>query len=147
GIRALGTLGALSALAIPFVVLANAWRFDIGEAGINIAVTVLATSALPFSPLPGNGVWRWSKLWSLLCVVVTFVLYFGYQLALMPLSVITALGLVGAVGYVAVYLWLHRARPLAALLAELGMAQGADAPAALGDIKLGDFPTRGGDAP
>ncbi|HEV8361317.1 MAG TPA: PKD domain-containing protein, partial [Candidatus Thermoplasmatota archaeon] len=34
GIRALGTLGALCFLAIPFVALASAWRFDIGSAGI-----------------------------------------------------------------------------------------------------------------
>lgn len=99
GLRSLALLGALLFLFAPFLLLGRFWWFALGEQGMIIALTILATSSLPFQPVPGANIWAWNKAVSLLCTLSSFALLIAFQLALVPLLWLAVAGLVGALGY------------------------------------------------
>lgn len=99
GLRSLALLGVLLALFVPFALLGHLWRFDLGEEGMAIALTILATSSLPFQPVPGAAIWAWNKAVSIAALASTFGLLLLFQVAWVPLSWIAAAGVLGAVGY------------------------------------------------
>lgn len=114
GVRALAFLGLSAAFALPFLVAGEVWRFDFAEAGLTLALTAFATSALPFRPLPGSDVWAWSKLAWVAPAVVGIGLYFLFQLGILPGWGVVAVGVAGGLA-AAVAVW--RLRGAAALLA------------------------------
>lgn len=101
GLRALASLGIYLAVTVPFAMAGLWWRYDFAEIGATMAFAAFGSAVLPFQPLPGGNVWRWNKPLSIALAVAGAALYFAYQLALLPMLGVLAVGLVGACAAVA----------------------------------------------
>jgi hypothetical protein len=111
GHRALAILGITSAWSLVFVLAGHLGLYGFGSIGVAMAVSALATAAMPFGPLPGKEVWRWSKLASLAAAVGALALYVTYEMALLPEWALITVGLVGATGYAATAVSFRRREP------------------------------------
>lgn len=101
GLRATASLGIYLAVTVPFALMGLWWRYDFAEIGITMALAAFGSAVLPFQPLPGGNVWRWNKLFSVGIIVSGLALYFLYQLALLPLMGVLAVGLAGVCAAIA----------------------------------------------
>jgi len=99
GHRALAILGITSAWSLVFLVAGRLGFYTLESVGVAMAVSALATAAMPFGPLPGGEVWRWSKPVSLAAAAAAMALYVTYEMALLPQAVLVGVGVVGASGY------------------------------------------------
>ncbi|HVL47773.1 MAG TPA: fibronectin type III domain-containing protein [Candidatus Thermoplasmatota archaeon] len=93
--RSIAVYGAVASTTVIFHYVGLWWSFDFAEAGIAIALTTLATSSMPFRPLPGQEVWAWSKPMAIACCAGAFALYFLYNVALIDPGVVMLIGLLG----------------------------------------------------
>lgn len=108
GLRAIAFMGAGVALTLPFLAVGAAWRWELAEYGVGVALMIAAAGAMPFSPMPGRDVWAWSRLAWLALFVTFLALYVGWQTALLPLGALVSLGMVGVVGFFFALEWLAR---------------------------------------
>lgn len=109
--RALATIAGATAFMLPFLILAPWTPWTFASVGILLAITNVATSAIPFGPLPGRDVWRWNKLVAVIVAVGGFGLYVGFASALAPVWTLWAVSIAGAVAYTAALLrFRHRQR-------------------------------------
>ncbi|HLE96028.1 MAG TPA: hypothetical protein VI997_01550 [Candidatus Thermoplasmatota archaeon] len=110
GIRALGTLGLIAALILPFALAARVWRWDFGDFGVTLAVAAAGGSALPVRPLPGAALWRWNKGIALVVAAGLFAAYYAWQTAALPSLAFEVLGAAGLLSLVAVWATLRYPR-------------------------------------
>ncbi len=106
-IRALGALGMVLALSLPFVLFGWVWRWDFGEEGLGIVLATLASSVMPFKPLPGHDIWVWRKSASLVVLGIACFLFVQYQLAVLSQTLLVTLAIVGMTGYALTFRWLR----------------------------------------
>jgi hypothetical protein len=107
GLRSIALLCVILFLALPFFLILAFGSFQLGETGMAIVMSLLATSSLPFRPVPGANIWRWNKAASLLAIVATFGTLVAFELGLVPLGALAVAGLVGLGVFLAVYRWLR----------------------------------------
>lgn len=100
GMRAIAFLGAGLGLTLPFLVAGAAWRWELAEYGVGVALMMAAAGAMPFSPMPGRDVWQWSKLAWVAAFGLVVTLYLLWQVARLPLWVLLVTGIVGALAFV-----------------------------------------------
>lgn len=100
-LRALAFMGAGLALTIPFLLVGIWWRWEIAEYGASVALMMGAASAMPFRPMPGRDVWQWSRFAWLAAFALLVAMHLLWQLALLPMGVLVAMGLVGGAAFVA----------------------------------------------
>lgn len=99
GLRALAFMGVGIALTLPFLIVGTMWRWELAEYGIGLALMMGAAGAMPFSPMPGKDVWVWSKLAWAGITGVLMALYLLWQLALLPIGLLVAAGIVGGTAF------------------------------------------------
>ena len=97
--RAFATIAGAAAFMLPFLAFAHVLPWEFVSIGLFLAVTNVATTAMPFGPLPGRDVWRWNKLAAVGLALAGFALYITYAAALAPLWTLWALALGGGAGY------------------------------------------------
>lgn len=108
--RALAVYGVALSTVVVFLLVGRLWRFDFAEWGIAMALTAIATSAMPIKPLPGHEVWRWNKAVAIVTCLGGFALYVLFTIGALGLDVLAALGVVGGGAY-AFALWKLRLAP------------------------------------
>jgi hypothetical protein len=134
GLRSVALLSAILFLAVPFFLVLLYGPFRLGETGMAIAMSLLATSSLPFKPVPGANIWHWNKAASLLAIASTFGLLVAFELGLVPLGAIAVAGLVGLGVFLYLYRWLRTrlpgvpTQPATELPVDAPAAAAADAP-------------------
>lgn len=121
GLRVFGIYGLYLAATLPFLAIGLYWpgHFDVLESGLDIAITILATSTMPLRPLPGYEIWIWRKDLAIGFTILGFVLYFAYQLAWMSPLWFQLLGVIGLAAFIAAWFLLARE---ADRLREMGLA-------------------------
>lgn len=110
GARALAFLGATVALSLPFLFLGVAWSWRIAEFGVPLALMTASAAAMPFRPMPGADVFAWRKGVWLVAMLALVAGYLLWMLALLPVGVLFAGAMAGAVGYVTALRALRRPR-------------------------------------
>ena len=106
-LRSIGFLGGMTGLLVLFQYLGSRGHYGVMDAGLAIGLATLATSALPFKPLPGSNVWLWRKSVSIALVVLTFWMYMGFLVATLPWTAITVSAFIGMAAYVVALAWLR----------------------------------------
>jgi hypothetical protein len=109
-VRALAFMGAGLALTLPFLLVGALWRWDVAEYGASVALMMGAASAMPFRPMPGRDVWQWSRGAWFAAFALLVALYLLWQVALLPMGALVALGLAGGAGFVVALVRLRPAR-------------------------------------
>ncbi len=104
--RALASILVLFTLLLPFLFAAR-WHGGIADVALEIAIISAATAALPIRPMPGYDIWKWRRSVALLLVIAAYVLYFGFQLGFLPFILLTPLGVLGALVYLATFAYLR----------------------------------------
>lgn len=108
GHRALAILAVTSAWSLPFIVAAHLGFYQFGSVGIAMAISALATAAIPFGPLAGKEVWRWNKLASLGVAFSSLALYITYEIGILPDVLLATIGVIGLTAYALTTLRYHR---------------------------------------
>lgn len=99
--RALATIAGSCAFILPFLLLAPFVPWTFTSIGILLAITNVATSSIPFGPLPGRDVWRWNKLVAVIVAIAGFGLYVAFAAALAPVWTLWTVALAGGAIYAA----------------------------------------------
>ena len=97
--RGLATIAGSAAFMLPFLIVAPWASWSFVSVGLLLAVTNVATAAMPFGPLPGRDVWRFNKLLAVVVAVGGFALYVAFAAALAPVWSLWLVGLVGGAAY------------------------------------------------
>lgn len=108
GWRSIALYGAILALTVPFFLVMLWGWYGLGEAGVAIALGLLATSSLPFKPVPGANVWQWNKPVSVLAIAGTFGLLVAYELAYVSPAQVAFGGVLALLAFVGLYVWIRR---------------------------------------
>lgn len=98
---ALAGVGLAGALALVFVALGVLTSARFAAVGVTLALGAVASSALPFPTLAGNVVWRWNRFAGVTLGLLGLVPYVLYELGLLPVAFIIALGVVGLAAFTA----------------------------------------------
>lgn len=99
--RTLADLGLIGSAALVFLPAMRSWSYGFGETGLLLVAMTIATGAVPIPPLPNHQVFAWNRLAGAAIFATGVGLYVGWQLALVPDSLLVAIGLAGlaAVGW------------------------------------------------